>query len=410
MKHILKQALTAAVAVFIVFYAIMQLSLTAGDEIETEHAFYSVVEDAVNAEGYIFRDETVIMQSAIGTRSYMADNGERVHVGQSLCVTYQSSDEAGVQERINELNAQIDVLKQSTGGYFADLGKINESIADYMHKISVCVNQGDLQAAKRLEKSLLVQMNRRQATVEENGEYFTSRVSELEREKAVLEAGLSGVKVTTTASAAGYFYTETDGYEGSFSAAALENMTLDGFKQLITTGPNHNLTANAVGKIADSSKWYVAFTCGRRQAVDFEEGKSYTVSFPYSETEIDMVLERSAGKNGSDEMMLIFSSHTLLTGFNFARKQDISVVKSTAEGLKVRISALRYENGEAGVYVLSGSRIKFKTAKVIRESGGFYLIELPDSSNKTVRSATRLSLHDLVILNGKNLYVGKVLQ
>ncbi|MBE6678091.1 MAG: hypothetical protein E7597_04785 [Ruminococcaceae bacterium] len=410
MKKTLKQVLVVLCSVSILVYAVFQLSLASDKEIETENTFYSVVNDVINTECYIFRNESLIIQSADGARCYSAENGDKVFLGQELCVTYQDYSDADVQTRINEINTQLAVLEQSTGSYFADLGRINENISDYMMDILCSVSDGDLRSAKRQQSSLLVQMNRRQATVEENGNCFSDQIYALKQEKTNLEGGLTGAKVYTTSPAAGYFYTEVDGYENIFSATALEDLSLKDFQALISSNPKPVINSNAIGKIAKSSKWYIAFVCPRREAAGFQKGKNYTVNFPYSETQLDMTLERSGGSGDGETMMLVFSSHTLPRGFNFTRKQEISVVKSTVQGLKVRTTALRHENGKTGVYVLQNNRVVFKTTEILRESGGFYLVALPDENRHTARSATKLSLHDTVILSGKNLYVGKVLQ
>ncbi|MBQ3195743.1 MAG: hypothetical protein IJB65_04680 [Clostridia bacterium] len=410
MKRTFKQLLTTLCSVSILVYAVFQLSLATDDSVETENTFYSVVNDIVNAECYVFRNESLIIQSADGARCYSAENGDKVFLGQELCVTYQDYSDADVQERINEINLQLAVLEQSNGSYFADLGRINENISDYMMEILYSVADGDLRAAKRQQSSLLVQMNRRQATVEENNNFFSDQIYALKQEKINLEGGLTGAKVYTTSPAAGYFYTEVDGYENVFSATMLEDLSLSDFERLISSNPQPAKNSNAIGKIAKSSKWYIAFVCPRREAAGFTKGNNYTVNFPYSETQLEMTLERSSGSGDGEKMMLVFSSHTLPRGFNFTRKQEISVVKSTVQGLKVRTTALRNQDGQVGVYVLSNNRVVFKTTEVLRESGGFYLVALPDENRHTVRSATKLSLHDTVILNGKNLYVGKVLQ
>lgn len=410
MKKTIKHILTVLCSISILVYAIFQLSLTAADDIETENTFYSVVNDVISTQGYIFRDETLIIQGAEGTRSYLAENGEKVYLGQELCVTYQDYDDADVQARINEINLQLAVLEESNGSYFADLGRINDNIADYMMEIQESVAAGDLQTAERLQSSLLVQMNRRQATVEEDGDFFSNKISALKREKQSLEGSLYGDKVSTVSPAAGYFYTEVDGYESLFSAAALEEMSLTGFMELISDNKEPTVNSNAVGKIAKSSKWYMAFVCNRRDAAGFEKGKTYTISFPYSEMDIEMTLERSSGGGDSEEVMMVFSSHSLPSDFKFTRRQEINIIKSSVEGLKVRTAALRNVDGQTGVYVLYNNRIIFKTTEIIRESGGFYLVALPDKSSHTIRSATKLSIHDIVIISGKNLYEGKVIQ
>ncbi len=413
MKRFLKQTVTIICSFFAVVYTIMQLSLTADTSISTEHAFFSVVDDTIVANAYIFRDETVVTQSGGGTRSYSAFNGEKVRINSELCVTYQEADEAVIQENINDINKQIELLKKSnieTGSYSTDLARVNGSISEYMMQMQRSVASGDLSAAARIKDDLLLQMNRRLAIVSDDKNYYGSRIGMLETQRNELQAQLSGVKVTTVSPAAGYFYIGADGYETSFSASALDSIDVKGFKQLIKQKPSESLLSEAVGKIARSSKWYIAFVGTRRDSAYFEEGSKVKVQFPYNDNcEIDMIFERVMGDTKSDEVVFVFSTGALPTDFNFSRMQEVRIIKNTNQGLKIRTTALRNENGESGVYVLSAGRIIFKTAKVLCETGGFYIVELPNPKDLSQRSNTKLSLHDTVITGGKNLYVGKVL-
>lgn len=413
MKKVLKQVLTIACSVFIIAYTIMQLSLTSSDSVETEHAFYSVVNEVLSTTAYIFRDETVVMQSGGGTPSYSVENGEKVHVGQELCINYQNSDEAGAQETINKLNAQIELLNKSSidgASFSTDLSKINSDISSYMLSIQKSVAAGDLSAAARLHDDLLIQMNRRQATVADSKDFFGTQISTLTQKKNMLEQALNGVKVVTSAATAGYFYSAADGYEKTFCSSALDSVTASEFNALIKTSPDESILNGSVGKIAESSKWYLAFVATRREAAFFTEGNKYSVSFVYSsDKELKMQYEGARGDTKDDEVVLVFSTNSLVSGFNLARKQEVKVIKKALQGLKVRTSALVNVNGQTGVYSLSIGRVVFKTAEVICETGGFYLIKLPNESNPSERSSEKLSLHDAVLIGGKNLYVGKVL-
>lgn len=413
MKRILKQTVTIICSVFAIVYTVMQLSLSASTDISTEHAFYSVVNDTINVNAYVFRDETVVMQSGGGTRSYSVANGEKVKISTELCVTYQDSDEAVIQESINQLDRKIELLNKSnieTSSYSTDLAKVNGTIGEYMLSMQKSVANGDLAAAERMKDDLLLQMNRRLAIVSDDKDYFGSRISALKRQKAELQSQLDGVKVTTTSPAAGYFYTGADGYENLFSEKALETLDVAGFKKLVKQKPSESILSGAVGKISRSSKWYIAFIGARRDSVFFEEGKKAKVVFTHNDNrQIEMVFERAVGDTKSEEVVLIFSTNTLPTNFNFTRMQEVQVIKNTVQGLKIRTTALRDEDGNDGVYVLSSGRVIFKTVNVLCESGGFYVVELPNPKNKSERSSTKLSLHDTVIIGGKNLYVGKVL-
>ncbi len=413
MKRVTQQVITIICAAFVVFYAVMQLSLNADTGVVTEHAFYSVVNDVIKANAYIFRDETTVMQSSGGTRSYSVKNGEKVKINTELCVTYAESDEALIQENINSLRQKLDLLNKSnikTSSYSTDLVKVNGIISEYMLQMQRSVAGGDLAAANRSMDDLLLQMNRRLAIVSDDKNYYGDRISALERQVGELESQLDGIKVRTISPAAGYFYTGADGYENSFSVNALNNLDVEGFKELIQRKPSEAVLTGAVGKIAKSSKWYIAFSGIRRDSAYFEEGQSVKVIFPYNDNcQINMRFERAIGDTKSDEVVFVFSTNILPTDFNFTRMQEVNVIKNTIEGLKIRTTAIRNENGETGVYVLSSGRVYFKTAEILSETGGFYIVKLPDPEDRSVRSSTKLSLHDTVITGGKNLYVGKVL-
>jgi len=413
MKRVTQQMLTIIFAAFIIFYAVMQLSLNADTGVVTEHAFYSVVNDTIKANAYVFRDETAVMQNSGGTRSYSVKNGEKVKISTELCVTYQEADEALVQENINRLNSKLELLNKSnikTSSYSTDLAKVNGIISDYMLQMQRAVARGDLATANRSRDELLLQMNRRLAIVSDDKNYYGDRISALERQVSELEAQLNGIKVKTVSPAAGYFYTGADGYENSFTVSALNNLDVAGFKELIKKAPSEAVLNGAVGKIAKSSKWYIAFIGTRRDSAYFEEGKTARVIFPYNDNrEIEMRFERVVGDTKSDEVVFVFSTNTLPTDFNFTRMQEVNLIKNTVSGLKIRTTAIRNENGETGVYVLSAGRVYFKAAEILCETGGFYIVKLPNPEDKSQRSSTKLSLHDTVITGGKNLYVGKVL-
>lgn len=412
MKNTLKQLMIVVCSVLFICYAILQLVLNVGDDVTIEYASFAQVNDTAKVDAYIFRDETVIEQSFRGTDCYMADNGEKVHIGQPLCVTYSDSTAAGVQEEINVLNEKIAVLEQSStslSAFSLDINKIDENISSSIIGIQRSVNDGELEKALRAESSLLVQMNRRQAAVS-SVDVFGSLANDCRSRKAVLEAGLSGARTTTTAPSAGYFYNEVDGYESVFSARAVQNITIPEFERL-TTQVVPLSTENTVGKLADSSKWYLLFKYPKRDASLFKLGGNVEVIFPYSSNRsIVMKLENVVSQTDRDEVIMVLSTYTLPEGFNFTRMQQVEVVRESFEGLRVRAEAIRKLNGTTGVYSLDGNIVRFKTVEILFEDRGYYVVSLPKADNKAYVSSTALSLYDAVITEGKELYDGKVLK
>ncbi len=415
MKNFFKQLFTVICSVAVVAYVILQLSLTASTQVETEYAFYELLNETVDAQAYIFRDEIPLRQSVAGARSYLAANGEKVAIAQPLCTTYQNSNDASLQEQINEIDRQINILKHSniiTSSFSTDLAKTNSAINKTMMAMQRAVSAGDLEAAARYEDELLIQMNRREAIVADSKDYYGNAITNLVKKRYELEMQQSNTGFTSVASTSGYFYSEVDGYENIFTSAALESITTEKLKELSQAEPDATLSANCLGKLSPTSRWYIAFNTTKRTASSFEVGEKYKVLFPFSgDMEVEMRFERAVSSIKGEDSVLVFSTHVLAEGFNFTRKQDVKVVKKAMEGLKIRTSTLRYVNGKTGVYTLSATqKVVFKTVDIICESDGFYLVSLPDPTDRTRRDAEKLSLNDVVILDGKDLYEGKVLQ
>ncbi len=415
MKNFFKQILTIICCVAIVAYVILQLSLTAGTHVDTEYVFYEQLNDTVVAQAFIFRDETPIREATAGAKSYLVADGEKVAISQELCITYKSEADALTQEKINEIDKQIDILKQSnikTSSFSTDLAKTNAAINENMLAIQRAVAEGDLKSTLVPQSALLVQMNRREAIVADSKDYYGSSITELEKERYQLKLSQTGTSFTSSATESGYFYSGVDGYENVFTTSALESITADKLKELAKTKPNTTVINSSLGKLSPTSKWYIAFLSTKRASADFEEGNKYSVIFPSSDDlAIEMTFERSVNSVKEEESVLVFSSHVLADDFNFSRKQEVKIVKNTKEGLKIRSSALRLVDGKAGVYTLSGAhKVMFKTVDIICEVDGFYLCQLPDPKNRTYRSFEKLSLNDVVIIGGKDIYEGKVLQ
>lgn len=415
MKNFFKQLFTVICSIAVVAYVILQLSLTAGTQVDTEYAVYELLNESVEAQAFIFRDETPIQEVVSGARSYLAADGEKVSIAQPLCTTYQNETDATIQEQINDIDRQINILKHSniiTSSFSTDLAKTNAAINENMMAMQRAVAAGDLASAARYEDELLVQMNRREAIVADSKDYYGKSIAALEKRRFELTNSLSGTGFTAVATNSGYFYSDVDGYEKVFTASALESITVDKLKALSETKPDESLSAKSLGKLSPTSKWYIAFSSTKRVASNFEAGEKYKVVFAFSgDMEIEMTFDRAVSTVKDEEAVLVFSSHVLAEGFSFARKQAVKVIQDANEGLKIRTSTLRYVNGKTGVYTLSVTqKVVFKTVDIICESEGFYLVALPDPTDRTHRDLEKLSLNDVVIIGGKNLYEGKVLQ
>ena len=181
--------------------------------------------------------------------------------------------------------------------------------------------------------------------------------------------------------------------------------------------PDEKLLGDASGKIITNFKWRVLCHMTREKAGEFEIGASYPVIFPFSyNTEIDMTLETILTETNRDDAVVVLTATAMPDGFNYTRKQEIEIVKSRHTGLGVKKSAMRYVDDKKGVYILSGNQVEFRYAEELCEADDYYIIDdtkysyLDFNGNEKCSPSQRLKLYDRVIVEGKDIYEGKLVE
>lgn len=417
-KRFFAQFGTAIMAVAIVAYVFLQLMLNVSVNLDRETAAYVKITDRAELSAFLFRDEYLIPQGAEGTDCFLVEDGEKVRYGQDIVVTYSDENDVKLQKRISEIDKRIDILKRSsltTGASTTDITLIDGKINELILSIARQVDENDFDKVLREKEELLILMNRRQALT--HSDDYRKELIELENEKRTLSNQLSGANYTVQSPKSGYFYSSVDGYENSFALDVLEGLTGEGFEKLSESTPDKSLIAQSSGKIVMSSTWYIAVAVNKRTAETFTEGKSYPITFQYSNnTVLNMKLERRITRTDKDSTVLVLSTKVMPEGFDYSRCQTVELPTTVHEGIRINNNAIRMQDGEIGVYVVVGSKVVFKKTTVIYNYGSYAVCAIPKNPAYPNRhdvaysSKTELSLHDSVIISGDDLYDGKRLK
>lgn len=411
-----KQFGTALIAASIVGYVFLQLILNTGDLIETENATYASVNESIKTDAFIFREETVLESSGEGSDCFLIADGEKVRKNQTVAVTYANDTDAATQEKINELDARIAILKKSSlgeGASTTSISVIDDEIDKILMGIIRSVDDNAIYEAIREHEELMILMNRRQALVHESD--YLKEIESLTAERDRLSATLSGASYSLSSPESGYFYSHVDGYEDIFTTDVLSSLTVDKYFDLFSSVPDDGLIASSTGKLIVGSTWYVAIGIDKRTAEKFIPGNAYPVVFPYSNNmTLDLTLERKVTKTNSDTVVLVMSSKQMPESFDYSRCQKIELLVTVYEGIRVSAECIRVNNGVEGVYVLLGNRVLFKDAAVIYRHDNYVICSIPVPENGygesvSYISSQYLSLHDLVITSGSDIYDGKIL-
>lgn len=412
LKNIIIYVITAVVSLFVIAYIIVQLFSGFGLTVETTAAMYVTEREFITLDAYIIRHEQVLYSKTGGSVNYNFGNGSKVGIDAVVAAVYNGGD---IRKEIIGIDKKINLLEKSNiagGVAVADIASIDERINRLYTLIRKKAEEGDLDYALRKKDELLTLLNRRQIIVK-TVSGFNDKIELLKNSKVSITSGLEGPAENITTNVSGYFYNTVDGYETAFSAVDVDTMTIADYLNMIETRPFDTATAGAqgyaVGKIADSYIWYIACEIDYNTLHNFTSGNSYDVIYPYSgDKEIKSTLYRVITEPNSDRVILVFKSGTITESFNFLRRQTVEIVQSSYSGYRVPITAVRIVNGVKGVFVLSGSVIKFRKIEPLFEKNGYLIVSEKDATNSEQKN--RLGLYEMIITKGRDYYDGQIIK
>lgn len=404
LKQVALYVLSVVLSIGLMLYIGYHLFYGLTQKTETATATVATVGSALEMDVYIFRDEAPLAISETGSFVPNVADGARVGIGRVVASLYDASSPDTVSQ-IAGLEKQLAVLEQIKNSNLSvrDTSAIDGEIYDIVQNIAAASREGDGGNILSLRAALISEWNRRESLTGASSD-IDGAIERLRAEKDSLTRSLGPCRRQITAPRSGYYYAACDGYEGTFTAAAAETMSLSEFRALTRTDPD---TVENAGKLASSYTWYAVGVASRETGRTLIEGKVYPITFLYNEEKtLLLTLTRIVEEDG--QAMLVFRGDTLPTDFRLTRSQPVSMVCEEYTGLRIPASALRSQGGVTGVYIRYGSTVYYRAVKIILEEEDWCLVEISPEEDPP-DGHTWLKQNDIVITKGRGLYDGRVL-
>ncbi len=400
-SKILKIALGVLLAVFL-FH---QLYSSLYNPIKSESAEYISLTDGIKANGIIIRSEKLISRPTDGVMHFCVNDGSRVAKNGTVADIYQNEDDSVKVNKIETLKKKIENIEKIEGYNdiaAVDINLLNNKISDSFASILFASSKHEFEPAYSKTDDFLAMLNRKTMITGESYD-FTAELSTLRAELESLQNSLGSPVSSITAESSGFFVSSTDGYESV--------LTTDDFSvytpEFMDNIKSENVAGNTVGKIVSDYTWYFAAEINDEQSLKYKVGDRVQLHTSLKNNPDLSVLVAAINKSqNNDRVIIIFSCQEMNEELAEMRTLSVSVVDGVYEGLKVKKSALRVVDGERGVFVISGMELKFVKVTVIysKDELDYTICEKTDNPNSTV-----LRLYDKVVVKGKNLYDGKII-
>ncbi len=360
--------------------------------------------NGIKITAYAIRDEEVLTTNKSGYISYNITDGEKVKNNGSVANIYANRSDANIETEIENLETIIADLEEVNGynnSEAVDIDRLDDNISEALINLISEVNSGKISASAEASAKLLKLINRRQiATGVTDG--FTSQLNSAKKELSDLKNSKNGAKATVKSDRSGYFVSQIDGYETVVGSEDIKKITPDKLSNLKPKDVDYK--GRIVGKIVSDYEWYLATIVSLDESLKFKAGDSLTLLTGFeSIPELPVTVSHiNKGKEGN-EAVVVFSCNYVNGDLATMRQKEMTAVLETYSGLQVNSKAIRFVDGKKGVYVLSGSSINFVPVNVLYSTDSYCICE-------EQTTGVRIKLYDEIVIKGKNLYDGKVVE
>ena len=395
------RALGAALMIAILV-SLFQIVHAAYSGVKTEGAVSYTAFDTVTCPALAFRHETIVSGSDEGVLYYRVENGQRVAAGGTIADRYSGSEEvdrvlqiAQYEKKISEL----ELLRNNASEHVPDLDLLDSQISAELQALLSYSNGQNINDLLELRDELLLSLNKKQVVTGKVSN-FDDAISVLKAKKEEVET--QNVKPLSQISSpvAGFFADDADGYESVYTMEALEKLTVSSFEEL--SQKKASPPQATIGKVVTDYVWYLACQITEEDAKLFSEGQTAVLSVPLTVVQdVDCTVERIVRDSEKKSAVIVMKVTSISAGMIDLRKETVQLKTNVYTGLQVRNSAIRVVDGEKGVYILSGVEAKFVKIEILFSTVDYALCK-PGTGNR------ELCLYDEIIVEGTNLYDGKV--
>lgn len=412
----LKNFFFSLAVVLLSFYIFKYMNIA----VKTTVAENGTLEDIINADGVIIKDEHVYNATVNGSATYYYADGSKVKEGQLVADLNTDTNSSQINKQISEIQAAINIKKNANGTNTEAATLTQETLSAFENEIQTSIlnnefiNMYNIVGQTNNNESIV-------ATVNE-GTYEQYDLSQLESMKNNLEKSISTHKVPYYSAHAGLITYKIDGLENEYNYEDVHNMTpsstIKKDMQLADKSSQVAFSANeGMFKIIRNFDYYIAATVDNEKAKLFEENK-YIKTRILSDGEQHEVWGYIEKINyGSEQSVLILYFNDYFYKVYDKRYVNLELITDIYEGIKISNKSITQQNEFTGVYILDASNIiKFFPVEILGKDEENSIVSIGEYVSENKRRVIKIGekvhptvkIFDKIVMEPENVYDGQI--
>ncbi len=407
-----RNLLIKSVLVAILIYFVLAILFSFHSSMSTTIALNGNVTEEFVADGYIFREQSIINSPATGNLEAWVDEGERVSKDQVICNVYTGEYSVEQSQKIRALNQEIARLKLNVEDQTTFKGNsvmVEQRISSTIRNLTDLKQNRDMSKIAEVKEDLNTLFDKK-AVINAGGTIDKeAEIKALEEELINLEAGIGGAKFEIKAPLAGVFSSGIDGLEDKLTFSAVQNVTpgyLTELKQSSIKKDDSIVQNEPVCKIINNYEWYFATIVDAEKAENLAVGKKIKMRFfDFSDSIINGTIVAISGEENG-KVAISVKTNKYVDGIYSSSIASAEIITASAEGIKLPAKSLHVVDEQTGVYVIRLGVLRFVPVNVIYRNADWIVV----SPNMSVGAEYNLQIYDEVVVDAKNLEDGKVVR
>lgn len=404
-----KRALTIRIIWFLIglFFVIMiasQLVIHFYNPIKTEVAVIYSTTEYIGFKGIYARDEKLVSYNVNGVLNYTHPDGYKVAKNSVIAEVYRNQTDLARQQQIDDLIARRTVLQDAqalVGTDSSQLESFSNQIFDMHSEMMQHLSDGDYKSASAL-KSDMLNLRSKKEIVKGTETSYAEKIQDINNQISTLKAQISSEPYAVSIGETGYFVSTVDGYEDVLNSETVFELSKAQIEQILAADTADSNPTGVIGKLIDGYKWYMVAILDTVRMGTVFEGAEVTLRVGYSQQDVKAsIVSLKRQEDGSS--ICVFECDTFSSDFVDGRVAQVKLLMDSYEGIRIPTSAIRIVDNKAGVYIRNGIKVEFKQIKQMISEEDYTLVE--DTSDLD----GYISLYDTVIVEGKDLYDGKII-